>query len=69
MKAKFTMRGYVADCAPRVTDNGKFASQVVFTKIGFHPEASYRTLGDFDTDDAATAHAKKFAEDWLSRKA
>jgi hypothetical protein len=69
MKTVFEHRGYSADCTPRATDNGKFASQVVFTKIGFHPEASYRTLGDFDTDDAATAHAKKFAEDWLSRKA
>ncbi|TAM48960.1 MAG: hypothetical protein EPN57_26645 [Paraburkholderia sp.] len=69
MKTVFALRGYDADCTPRPTDHGKFAAQVVFTKIGFHPEASYRTLGDFDTEEAAIAHAKKFAEDWLSRKA
>ncbi|CAB3713912.1 hypothetical protein [Trinickia soli] len=69
MKAVFILRGYEANCEPRVTEQGKFAAQVVFTKVGFHPEASYRTLGDFDTEDAAITHAKKFAEDWLARKA
>ena len=69
MKAVFTLRGYESNCAPHPTEQGKFAAQVVFTKVGFHPEASYRTLGDFATEDAAIAHAKKFAEDWLSRKA
>lgn len=69
MKTVFALRGYEANCAPRPTDQGKFAAQVVFTKIGFHPEASYRTLGDFNTEEEAIAHAKKFAEDWLARKA
>ncbi|KDB07772.1 gp36-related protein [Burkholderia sp. lig30] len=69
MKAVFTFRGYEADCAPRATEAGRFAAQVVFTKIGYHPEASYRTLGEFDTEEAAIEHARQFAQDWLSRKA
>jgi hypothetical protein len=62
-------RGYSADCTPRALDDGTFGAQVVFTKIGFHPEAAYRNLPAFPTSSEAIAHAQQFAKDWLDRKA
>ncbi len=69
MNMLFQYRGYNADCTPRSLEDGTFGAQVVFTKIGFHPEASYRSLPAFPTADEAIAHAKQFARDWLDRKA
>lgn len=67
MKHLFTMRGYHVDCTPRVTEDGQFASQVTFIYIGYHPEASFKTLGTYETEEAAVERARSFAVEWLAR--
>lgn len=67
METVFRVIGCDMDCAPRVTDEGRFASQVVVTKAGYHPEAAFRKLGEFDTEKEAVEYAKQFSVQWLKR--
>lgn len=67
MKTVFRMLDYDMDCTPRATDGGRFAAQLVVTKVGFNPEKSFRELGEFDAEEAAVARAKDFAAGWLTR--
>jgi hypothetical protein len=69
MSSLFKIRGYLAECAPNPQPDGRFAAQVMLTKIGFHPEKAFRDLDPFNTEQAAIAHARRFAEEWLERKA
>ncbi|MBU9153173.1 hypothetical protein KTD28_00960 [Burkholderia gladioli] len=67
MKAVFRMLDYDMDCTPRPPDEGRFAAQVVVTKVGYHPEAAFRRLGEFDTEAEAVEYAKQFSAQWLKR--
>ncbi|AOK47436.1 hypothetical protein WT60_11715 [Burkholderia sp. MSMB617WGS] len=67
MQSLFTMRGYQVDCTPRVTEDGQFAAQVTFTYIGYNPEAFFKNLGTYETEEAAVERARSFAVEWLAR--
>lgn len=53
MQHLFTIRGYHVDCTPRATEDGQFAAQVTFTYIGYNPEASFKNLGTYETEESA----------------
>jgi len=68
-KTIFRSQGYSIDAAPKPTPDGKFQAHAQLTKIGFHPEMSFRALPVFATEAEAIKYAKQFAEEWLKRKA
>lgn len=68
-KTIFKSRGYSIDATPRFAQDGEYRAYAVLTKIGFHPEMSFRALPIFATQAEAIKYAKQFAEEWLKRKA
>lgn len=68
-KTVFKSQGYSINAAPKPMPDGKFRAYAELTKIGFHPEMSFRALPVFATEAEAIQYAKQFAEEWLARKA
>lgn len=68
-KTVFKSRGYSINAAPKFAPDGKWRAYAELTKIGFHPEMSFRALPDFATEAEAIKYAKEFSEGWLKRKA
>ncbi|WP_233410172.1 hypothetical protein [Burkholderia ambifaria] len=61
------MRGYEMNCEQRVTEGGRYATQVEVTEVRFSREAAFRQLGEFGTEAEAVEYTKNCSVEWPSR--